>query len=93
VPRRTPEEYLAIAEKLRGKDIDVLLLHETPCLLELFPFMRIDYCCETALRAIKIIKPNWLLTVICIQVVIRAIDFLGEQSTSISTAVSRTNIT
>ena len=58
VPRKTPEEVMQVAEKLRGKDVDVLLLHETPCLPTLFPFMRNDFCCETALKAIEVINPK-----------------------------------
>ncbi len=58
VPRRTPEEFLEVAEKLKGKDIDVLLMHETPHLPELFPFMARDFRSETALEIVRIIKPR-----------------------------------
>ena len=61
VPRRTPEEFLEVAEKLKGKDIDVLLMHETPYLPELFPFMARDFRSETALEAVKIVKPRLVI--------------------------------
>ena len=58
VPRRTPEEFLNIAKKLEGKEVDVLLIHETPYLPELFPFMRDDYTSRTALEAVRVVKPR-----------------------------------
>ena len=58
VPRKTPDEFLEYARKLRDKDIDILLIHETPFLPELFPFMTRDFRSETALEAIKIVKPR-----------------------------------
>ncbi|MCD6340802.1 MAG: metallophosphoesterase family protein [Desulfurococcales archaeon] len=58
VPRKTPEEFLGAAEKLRNKGIDLLLIHETPYLPELFPFMRDSISSRTALRAIEIVKPR-----------------------------------
>jgi len=61
VPRRTPEEFLEVAEKLKGKDIDVLLMHETPYLPELFPFMARDFRSETALEIVRIIKPRLVI--------------------------------
>ena len=36
VPRKRPEEHIEVAKKLRSKDINVLLIHETPYLLNLF---------------------------------------------------------
>jgi len=30
VPRKTPAEYLSIARELKGKEVDILLIHETP---------------------------------------------------------------
>ncbi len=61
VPRKTPEEFLKVAEKLKGKDIDILLLHETPFIPELFPFMAKDFRSLSALEAIKIIKPRLVI--------------------------------
>ncbi len=58
VPRRTPNEYVGYAEKLRGKSIDTLLIHEAPYLPELFPFMRDSISSRTTLRAIEIVKPK-----------------------------------
>ena len=58
VPRKTVEEYLEVAERLKGKDIDVLLMHETPYLPELFPFMRDSFSSRTALRVVEIIRPR-----------------------------------
>ena len=58
VPRKTPEEYLEYARKLEGKDIDILLIHETPYLPDLFPFMRDDFTSRTALKAVEIVKPK-----------------------------------
>ena len=61
IPRKTPEEFLECAKKLEGKDIDILLMHETPYLPELFPFMVRDFRSETALEAVKIIKPRLVI--------------------------------
>ncbi len=58
VPRKTPQEFLAVAEKLKNKNIDVLLIHETPYLPELFPFMRDSTASRTALKTIEIVKPR-----------------------------------
>jgi len=52
------KEFLEYAKKLEGKDIDILLIHETPYLPELFPFMRDDFASRTALEAVKIVKPK-----------------------------------
>jgi len=61
VPRRTPEEFLEAAKKLMSKDVDVLLIHETPYLPNLFPFMRDSIGSRTALEVIKIIKPRLVI--------------------------------
>jgi len=58
VSRKTVEECLEAAERLKGKDIDVLLMHETPYLPELFPFMRDSFSSRTALRVVEIIRPR-----------------------------------
>jgi len=58
VPRRTPEEFLNIAKKLEGRGVDILLMHETPYLPELFPFMRDDCASRTALEAVRVVKPR-----------------------------------
>jgi len=44
------DEFLKDAKELEGKDIDVLLIHETPYLPELFPFMKENICSKTALK-------------------------------------------
>ena len=61
VPRKTSDEFLEYAGKLAGKDVDVLLLHETPYLPELFPFMKDDFASRTALEAVKIVKPRLVI--------------------------------
>jgi len=61
VPRKMPDEFLEYARKLRGKDIDILLIHETPFLPELFPFMARNFRSETALEAVKIVKPKLVI--------------------------------
>ena len=61
VPRRTPEEFLRIASMLRGKRVDLLLMHETPCLPSLFPFMQETINCRTAFRAAEIVRPRILV--------------------------------
>jgi len=58
VPRKTPEDFLEVASKLRGKNLDVLLIHETPYLPKLFPFMRDSFSSRTTLRVIEMIKPR-----------------------------------
>ncbi|MEM4971977.1 MAG: hypothetical protein QXE01_12080 [Sulfolobales archaeon] len=57
VPRRKPEEFLEIARRLAGDIVDILLIHETPYLPNLFPFMVEGIGSRTALEAIKIIRP------------------------------------
>ncbi len=61
VPRRTPEEFLETARKLEGKEIDVLLIHETPYLPQLFSFMAKDFRGLTVLEAIRIVKPRLVI--------------------------------
>jgi len=61
VPRKTPDEFLEYTQKLADKDIDILLLHETHYLPELFPFMRDDFASRTALEAVKIVKPRLVI--------------------------------
>lgn len=61
VPRKMPDEFLEYARKLRGKDIDILLIHETPFLPELFPFMARDFRSETAVEAVKTVKPKLVI--------------------------------
>lgn len=58
VPRRTPEEFLESARRLQGKSVDILLIHETPYLPHLFPFMQKDFKSETALEAVRVIRPH-----------------------------------
>ena len=58
VPRKTPGEYLGIARELKGKEVDVLLIHETPYLPSLFPFIRDSFSSRTALEAVEIVKPK-----------------------------------
>ena len=58
VPRKTPAEYLGIARELKGKEVDVLLIHETPYLPSLFPFIRDSFSSRTALEAVEIVKPK-----------------------------------
>jgi len=61
VPRKTPEEFLKVARKLAGKEIDVILMHETPYLPDLFPFMRKTTAALTALEAVRIVMPKLLI--------------------------------
>ena len=58
VPRRTPNEFLEVAKKFKEKKIDILLIHETPYLPELFLFMKDDYTSRTALEAVRVVKPR-----------------------------------
>ena len=58
VPRRTAEEFLEYARRLQGRSVDVLLIHETPYLPSLFPFMQRDYKSEAALEAVRIARPR-----------------------------------
>jgi len=61
VPRKTPEEFLEVAGKLKNGNVDILLLHETPYLPELFPFMRDSFSSRTALRVVEIIRPRMVV--------------------------------
>lgn len=47
-----------MAERLRDEDIDILLMHETPYIPELFPFMDERLGARTALEAVGMIKPK-----------------------------------
>jgi len=58
VPRKTPDEFIEYAKKLDGRGIDILLIHETPYLPELFPSMRYDCTSRTALEAVRVVKPR-----------------------------------
>lgn len=58
VPRKVVEEYIEVAKRLEGKDIDVLLIHETPYIPSLFEFMRDDFASRTALKAVEIVRPR-----------------------------------
>ena len=59
VPRKKAEEFLEVAEKLKGKEVDILLMHETPYLPELFPFMRKESLAyKTAYEFIRVVKPK-----------------------------------
>ena len=58
VPRKKPEEFLKIARELEGRGVDILLIHETPYLPELFPSMRDTVASKTALKTIEVIKPK-----------------------------------
>ncbi len=49
---------LDVVEKLRGRNIDIPLIHETPYLPNPFPFMRGSFGSRTALKVIEIIKPR-----------------------------------
>lgn len=57
VPRKTPEEFLAVARRLQGERVDILLLHQTPYLPELFNMKR-DPGGEAALEAVRLVKPR-----------------------------------
>jgi len=58
VPRKRPEEYLNIAKRLGGKNIDILLIHEVPYLPNLFKNIKDSTPTRTALEVIKIIRPR-----------------------------------
>jgi Icc-related predicted phosphoesterase len=61
VPRKTPEEFLEIARRIAGSGVDVLLIHETPYLPSLFPFMEERLGPITALKAVEMIKPRLII--------------------------------
>jgi predicted phosphodiesterase len=58
IPRKVVEDFLDTAKRLRGKKVDILLIHETPYLPNLFPFMRDSEGSRIALRAIETILPK-----------------------------------
>ena len=58
VPRKVVEDFLDIADRLRGENVDILLIHETPYLPNLFPFMRDSEGSRTVLRVIQAISPK-----------------------------------
>ena|GEM_PF-1428829 len=60
MPGKTPEGFLEIAKRIVGGRVDVLLIHETPYLPSLFPFMEERLGPNTALKAVEIIRP-WLI--------------------------------
>jgi len=53
-----PEEFLDVARKLVGSYVDVLLMHETPFLSEVFPFMSKTPASRVALEAVRLVKPR-----------------------------------
>lgn len=59
--RRKPEDFLSAAEKLKGKKIDILLIHETPYLPSLFPFMSNTLGAKIALEVTRKIKPKLVI--------------------------------
>jgi Icc-related predicted phosphoesterase len=61
VPRRVVEEFLEIAKRLEGKNVDILLIHETPYLPSLFTFMAQDFRSLTVLEVIRIVKPRLVI--------------------------------
>jgi Icc-related predicted phosphoesterase len=61
VPRKAPEEFLEIAGRVAGSGVDVLLIHETPYLLSLFPFMEEGLGSRTSLKAVEMIKPRLVI--------------------------------
>jgi len=58
VPRKTSEDFIAVAEKLKGKEVDILLMHETPYLKELFPHIAYTINSKTAYEFVKKVKPK-----------------------------------
>ncbi|MCS7105255.1 MAG: metallophosphoesterase [Thermofilaceae archaeon] len=57
VPRRRPEEFLSAARMLMHVKVDVLLMHETPYLPNVFG-MAETVGSTTALRVVKAVKPE-----------------------------------
>jgi Icc-related predicted phosphoesterase len=57
VPRKSPEEFVSTARRIRGKNVDILLVHQTPYLPELFNMKR-DPGGEAALEAISLVRPR-----------------------------------
>lgn len=58
VPYKTPQEYIAVAQSLAGKDIDILLIHEAPYIPWVFPSVIESTSSIAALRAIEVVKPR-----------------------------------
>ena len=58
VPRKTVEDFIGIAEKLKNTDIDILLLHEAPALDIYRNKIAFDKRTKTVLEVIKLIKPK-----------------------------------
>jgi len=58
VPRKRAEEFIAVAEKLKGENVDVLLMHETPYLKELFPHIAYTINSKTAYEFVEKVKPK-----------------------------------
>ncbi len=50
-----------MAESLKGKDVDVLLMHEVPFLPQLYPYQHKNAGSIVALRAIEMIRPKLVL--------------------------------
>lgn len=61
VPFKRPEEYLSIAYSLKGKDIDILLIHEAPYIPDLFPSIKESISSITTLEVIKIVEPKLVI--------------------------------
>jgi len=58
VPRKSPEEFIEVAKRLEGKNIDILLIHEVPYLPQIFRDIRDSVSSRTALKAVELIKPK-----------------------------------
>ena len=58
VPRKRPDEFIEVAKRLVGKNIDILLIHEVPYLPNLFRNIKESISSKTALKAIELIKPE-----------------------------------
>ena len=61
VPRKRPEGFLNIAESLRDKSVDILLMHEVPFLPQLYSYQRKSEGSIVALKAVEIIRPKLVL--------------------------------
>ena len=58
VPRKLADDYVEAARKLKGSDVDILLIHEVPALRDVYPGMRVDYATTAALETIKLVAPK-----------------------------------
>lgn len=58
VPRKLADDYVEAARKLKGSDVDVLLIHEIPALRDVYPGVRVDYATTAALEAIRVVAPK-----------------------------------